>query len=132
MPEEEPRKKPGPKPKVEATEKTEKKARKKPGPKPKGTRKTAKATKQAKTAKSTRTTKAEPVAAGQTYKEIADEINAKAVKEAITKADKQAEALKAAVKLMERFTEHLVEEAKYQINIADQYAEYSEILEDMV
>lgn len=76
-----------------------------------------------------RTKKSAPVAAGQ---KKADEINEEAVREAIAKADRQSEALRAAVGLMKRFTEDLIEGAKYQVDMAEQYTGYSEILEDMI
>jgi len=76
-----------------------------------------------------RTKKSAPVAAEQ---KKADEINEEAVREAIAKADRQSEALRAAVKLMKRFTEDLIEAAKYQVDMAEQYTGYSEILEDMI
>lgn len=67
-----------------------------------------------------------------TEQKKADEINEEAVREAIAKADRQSEALRAAVKLMKRFTEDLIEQARYQADIAEQYTGYSEILEDMI
>lgn len=88
----------------EAAPQETKPARKKPGPKP-GTKKTR--------------TKTEG-------------IDIETVSNAMAKAAKQEEAIKAATKLMTTFTDWLLEEAKDRIETADRWADYTKTLEEML
>ena len=85
----------------------------------------------------TKSTKAAPVATGPRRRKSktiikAEQINAKTVSNAMEKAAEQEEAIKAALKLMNAFTDFLLKEAKERLETADRWADYTETLESML
>ena len=85
----------------------------------------------------TKSTKAAPVAAGPKRRKSkttikAEQINAKTVSDAMEKAAKQEEAIKASLKLINAFTDFLLKDAKERIETADRWADYTETLEKML
>lgn len=86
--------------------------------------------KDSKTVKGPKAAKASKVAAGQDIKK-ADEIMAKTVKRAMSKAQKRKEALQAAVHVMTNYTDGLQMKADKLSNMADIYKGYISTLEEM-
>ena len=86
---------------------------------------------------SKKTSKSAPVAAGRKKRAAkleseVEKIIAKTVDEAMEKASRQEQALNAATIMMEAFVEHLIKGAKEDLERAERFAGYTEILKEMM